>query len=147
MMHPRSLAALALIATLGGTAACDKRQTAQGATRDSVATAGLNVTELKLGRSLNPDNTIKDNTDDFKATDTVFAVVQTRGNETGTLKARWTYQDGQVVDETSQPIAPSGDESRTEFHISKPDGLPAGRYRIEVSVNGRVVDSEEFEVK
>lgn len=146
-MQLRSLAALALIATLAGTAACDKRQTAQGAERESVDNAGLSVTSLKLGRSLNPDRTVNDNTDDFKPGDTVFAVVETRGSEAGTLKARWTYQDGQVVDETAQPLAPSGSESRTEFHIAKPDGLPVGRYRVEISVNGRVVDSEEFEVK
>jgi hypothetical protein len=146
-MHLRSLAACALIATLAGTAACDKRQTAQGATRDSTAAAGLSVTSIKLGRSLNPDNTIKDNTDNFRPTDPIYAVVETKGNETGTLKARWTFEDGQVIDETSQPIAPSGAESRTEFHITKPDGWPVGRYRLELSVNGRVVDTKEFEVK
>jgi hypothetical protein len=146
-MHVRSLAACALIATLAGTAACDKRQTAQGAERDSMAVAGLNVTSVKLGRSLNPDNTIKDNTDTFRPGDPIYAVVETKGNETGTLKARWTFQDGQVIDETSQPIAPSGAESRTEFHITKPDAWPVGRYRLELSVNGRVVETKEFEVK
>jgi hypothetical protein len=137
-----------LIATIAGTAACDKRQTAQGATRESATEdAGLTVSSVKLGRSLNPDGTVKDNTDNFKPGETVYAVVETKGNQTGTIQARWTFQDGQVVAESSQPIAPSGTEARTEFHIVKPDGLPVGRYRVEISVNGRVVESEEFEVK
>jgi hypothetical protein len=62
------------------------------------------------------------------------------------LKARWTYQDGQVVDETEQAIAPTGDAA-TEFHISKPDGWPVGQYRVEVFLDGNPVQAMEFQVK
>jgi uncharacterized protein YfaS (alpha-2-macroglobulin family) len=64
---------------------------------------------------------------------------------TATLKARWTYQDGQVVNESTQTIAATGD-ARTEFHISKPDGWPAGKYKLEVLVNGSSAATKDFEV-
>jgi hypothetical protein len=63
-----------------------------------------------------------------------------------TLVARWTYGDGQLVKESSQTIAPSG-PTVSEFHISKPDGWPAGSYKVEVVANGAPVGSQSFEVK
>ena len=45
---------------------------------------------------------------------------------TAEVKAHWTYQDGQVVNESTQTIAPTGD-AKTEFHISKPEGWPPGQ--------------------
>lgn len=44
------------------------------------------------------------------------------------------------MDETEQTIAPTG-ESATEFHISKPDGWPAGKYRVEILLNGATVQT------
>jgi hypothetical protein len=35
----------------------------------------------------------------------------------------------------------------TEFHISKPDGLPAGKYKVEVLLNGNAAGSKDFTVK
>ena len=63
-----------------------------------------------------------------------------------TLAARWTYQDGQVVKEQSEAIAPAGN-AHTEFHIAKPDGWPAGKYTVAVSINGAAAGSKDFVVK
>ena len=65
---------------------------------------------------------------------------------TATIRTRWTYQDGQVVDESEQVIAPTGDAA-TEFHIQKPDGWPTGKYKLEVFLNGTAVQTKDFEVK
>src|SRR5262249_19431592 len=51
-----------------------------------------------------------------------------------TLTARWTYEDGQVVNESSQQ-AEAG-PATTEFHIAKPSGWPAGSYQIEILADG-----------
>src|SRR5678809_1164156 len=37
--------------------------------------------------------------------------------------------------------------ARSEFHISKPDGLPVGKYKVEISVDGAAAASREFEVR
>jgi hypothetical protein len=61
------------------------------------------------------------------------------------LSARWTFEDGQVVNEATQNIAPTG-PAVTEFHISKPDGWPAGKYKLEVAANGKLSGAQEFTV-
>jgi hypothetical protein len=109
----------------------------------------VRVTEVELGSSVGPDGRVNDNatSDEFRPSDTIYAAVNTEGTASGTtLVARWTYQDGQVVDETSRTISPTG-PTVTEFHISRPDGFPTGKYRVEIMVNGQSVESKEFEVK
>jgi hypothetical protein len=114
---------------------------------EATATQGIRVTDVDLGRSLNADKTIADNTESFRPVDTIYASVVTEGSSSSaSLKARWTYQDGQLVDESAQTIAPTG-KATTEFHISKPDGWPAGKYKVEVSLNGASAGTKDFEVK
>ena len=50
------------------------------------------------------------------------------------------------MDESSQTVQASG-KTRTEFHVSKPDGWPIGRYRVDVTLNGNPAGSKDFEVK
>jgi hypothetical protein len=107
----------------------------------------VRVRDVELGRAIGADGRITDETDDFRPTDTIYASVETEGSSTGTeLTARWTYQDGQVVDESTQTIAPTG-PAVTEFHIAKPSARPAGKYKLEILLNGTVVETEDFDVK
>jgi len=114
-----------------------------------VTTAALRVTEVDLGNAIGADKrvTVAGEMDEFRPTDTIYAVVATEGAASGsTLIARWTYQDGQVVDETTQTISPTG-PAVTEFHIAKPDGFPTGNYQVEILLNGQSVEKKDFEVK
>lgn len=123
----------------------------KGRTRDTgtTGTAGsaVQVEDIDLGRSLNADKSIKDNTDSFRPSDTIYASVKTDGSGINVgLKARWTYENGQPVDEATQSISPNG-EARTEFHISKPEGWPKGKYKLEVFLNGQSAGTKEFTVE
>jgi hypothetical protein len=62
------------------------------------------------------------------------------------LAAKWTYQDGQTVNESSQSIAPTG-PAATAFQVAKPDGFPAGKYKVEITKDGVSAGTREFEVK
>ena len=62
-----------------------------------------------------------------------------------TLTARWTYGDGQVVDESSQTISPTG-PAMTEFHVSKASGWPKGDYKVSIMLDGHEVQSKDFKV-
>jgi hypothetical protein len=105
------------------------------------------VTAIELGKQIGADKRVTQQMMSFAPTDTIYASVVTNGTSpSATLTARWTYQDGQVVTESTQTIAPTG-PAATEFHISKPGGWPAGTYKIEVSLNGRSTGTKEFEVK
>ena len=142
-MHTRLLGTSILSLTLVLSAACRENPGATGTTGTGV---GVRVSQIDLGRSLNADKTINDKTDSFKPNDAVYASIATDGSAaTATLKARWTYQDGQVVNESTQTIAPTGN-ARTEFHISKPDGWPTGKYKLEAFLNGSPSATKDFEV-
>ncbi len=103
----------------------------------------LDVTDVALGRSIGADKKVVEEIGDFAPTDTIYASVETSGIGSGTLAARWTFEDGQVVEEGSQSVSAAG---ITEFHVSKPDGWPAGHYEVVISLNGDEVERSGFDV-
>lgn len=108
------------------------------------APAGVTVTTVDLGNAVGGDNRVTAPATTFASGDTIHASVATDGAG-GTLTARWTFQDGQVVD-TQDKDVPAGAQV-TDFSISKPDGWPAGRYRLEILNNGMVVQTREFDTQ
>jgi hypothetical protein len=137
---------LALMLVIAGCGRSDSGTTVDTGSRSEVSSA-VRVSDVKLGRSLGADKRLTDETDDFRPTDVIYAVVETQGSgSSGELRARWTYEDGQVVDESSRNISAAGADF-TEFHISKPSGWPKGNYKVEISLNGQPVETEDFEVK
>ena len=143
-----TVAVVALL-TLG---ACSKEKkesggdVTPGAAAPAPTAATVAVADIDLGRSIS-NARIADKTNDFKPADTVYTSVHTTGTApSATVMARWTFEDGQVVSESSQSIAPNGD-AYTEFHISKPTGLPKGKYKVEVFLDSKSAGSKDFEVK
>lgn len=147
-----SLAAISFAALLAG--ACSKGDQATPA--DSAAAAmpipadtapkALEVGDIDMGRHVGPDQKITDKTDDFAPMDTIFASVDTKNAGTGTLTARWTFEDGTVVQEQNQTISPTGDAS-TEFHIVKAGGWPAGKYTLHLLLNNAEIKTKDVTVK
>jgi hypothetical protein len=107
----------------------------------------IQVTKVELGNELDSDKRIKAPATTFSTKDTIFASVVTEGiGAPAELGAKWTFQDGQVVNETKRPIAPSA-VAVTEFSIQKPDGWPAGDYKLEISLDGKPVDTKTFKIQ
>jgi len=102
------------------------------------------VVSVDLGSAVGADNKVTMASTSFATKDTIHASVATDGAG-GKLNAKWTYQDGQTVDSQDKDVA-SGPQV-TDFSISKPDGWPAGKYKVEVSLDGNVVQSRDFDVK
>lgn len=139
----RTWLALCVVLVLATSACRGNSETGTAGT----AGAGVRVTEVTLGRAIGGDKAVTDKTDDFRPNDTIYASIATDGSAPSTtLRALWTYEGGQVVDDSSRTIVPKANE-RTEFHISKPDGWPTGDYQLEVFVDGRSVEKKTFEVK
>jgi hypothetical protein len=112
-----------------------------------VTAPSLRVADVSLGKSISPDRRVTDETNDFAPGDTIYASVATEGTATrSTLAARWRFQDGQVVDESSQVISTNG-PATTEFHVSMPTGFPVGNYTVEILLDGQPVGNESFEVE
>ncbi len=114
-------------------------------------TASAAVTAVDLGSAVDADGRVVAGTSTFATTDTITASVMTNtsvpnASATGTLGARWTFEDGQVVNQESKTFNFTG-PGTTNFQISKPDGWPVGRYRVEISLDGAVVQTRDFEVR
>jgi hypothetical protein len=108
------------------------------------AAAGIQVSEVQLGTAIGDDKRVTAPTEAFKPTDTIYVSIATAGSAPkATLTSRVTFEDGQVVDESSQEVSGAG---VTEFHLSKPDGWPAGRYSVEVLLDGKSVSTRSFAV-
>ena len=152
-IHARSARAFATVAlAIVALGACSKEKkesagdVTPGAAAPAPAASTVAVADIDLGRAV-ANARVSDKTGDFKTTDTVYASVHTTGSAaTAAVMARWTFEDGQVVDESTQSIAPSGD-AYTEFHISKPGGLPKGKYKVEVFLDSKSAGTKDFEVK
>jgi hypothetical protein len=116
-------------------------------TPSPTAATALSVVDVDLGRHLDASKKVSDKTDNFAPKDTIYASVHTSGAAANqTIAARWTFQDGQTVDEHSQTISPTGD-AYTEFHIVKPTGWPKGKYTLHLLVNGAETQTKDATVK
>lgn len=149
-------AALALFIPVVACGKKDEAYTEPGATATippaappaTPAAAALVVEEIDVGKGLNADRTLKDETDDFGVRDTIYASVKTEGASAGSrLAAKWTFQDGQTVSEGSQNISPTGGETRHEFHIEKATPWPRGNYKLEILLDGVSAGTKDFSVK
>ena len=115
------------------------------------APAAATVTSVDLGSAVGADMKISTPATTFAPKDTIYASVMTSTGDPAAsvpakLGAKWTFEDGQVVNEETKDLTLSG-TGDTEFHISKPDGFPTGKYKVEISLDGNVVQSRDFEVK
>jgi hypothetical protein len=149
MMDRRYSALVAVLTLVVIATACQRSEPPSAAPPTPAAQPAatpFKVSLLEVGKEVGANKRVTTPTTSFGANDTVYASVVTEGAAPSVaLKARWTYQDGQVIDESTQTIAPTG-PAVTEFHISKPSGWPAGKYKVEISANGTVATSRDFEV-
>ncbi|MGI8561435.1 MAG: hypothetical protein ACR2J7_08390 [Luteimonas sp.] len=131
--------------------AASEPTTMPSATPAPSATSPVSVTTVDLGNAVDSSQRVTTPMTAFSPGDTIYASVATRAADTsaparGTLAARWTYQDGQVVDELSQDFAFTG-SGNTVFQIGNPDGWPTGTYKVEIMLDGNVVQTRQFEVR
>lgn len=151
---------VSLVAALATLAACsrdasDTMDSAAGTAAIGASTAAaatqsaLTVVNVDMGKHLQADKDVSDDTDTFAKGDTVYASVLTSGIEpegqTSNIVGRWSFPDGSNVDEKAQGVAEGS--NRLVFFLTKPAGLAAGKYTFRVLVDDREVRSKEFTVQ
>ena len=142
----KSLAVLAVALT----AACsaDQRDTIDSAAGSAidVARTELSVLNVDMGKHVDAEKKVTDGTETFAATDTIYASVHMSGTATdGQLAAKWIFPDSSVVDQKADNIADG--TQRHVFFITKPGGLPVGKYTFRVIVDGREVRDKDVTVR
>jgi hypothetical protein len=114
------------------------------------AAAPLTVAKLTLGSAVNADHQVTRPGDSFASNDkAIYASVATEGSSGGaTLNAKWSYLEGrgQLVSNISQSIATDG-PAITTFKVQNPDLWPEGKYQVEISLDGKSVAKQEFQIK
>jgi hypothetical protein len=134
-----------------GTASCKKKEAPPppeaAAPAPAPAPPAFAVQGIEVGKSIDADKKVTAPAATFGRRDTIYASVATEGAAPSkAISAKWTFQDGQVVKEQAESIAPSG-PAATEFHISKKGPWPVGKYKVEISVDGAPAGSKDFEIK
>lgn len=117
------------------------------ATPPAPAPAAATVSNITVGSTAAADKSVAA-VATFKPTDKIIASVKTDGAASNVeVGAKLTYQDGQVVAEPKQTINTSGAET-TNLEFSNANPWPAGKYTIDVTLNGTPAGSQQsIEVK
>ncbi len=114
------------------------------------AEAPLTVAKLTLGSDVNAQHQVTRASSSFAPDNKmIYASVATEGRSGGaTLNAKWSYLEGQgqLVSSISQSIATDG-PAVTTFKVQNPDLWPEGKYRVEISLDGKSVAKQDFEIK
>ncbi len=105
--------------------------------------------KLTLGDAVDEGHKVTRATDHFAPDDkTLYASVATVGSsKEATLNAKWSYLEGhgQLVSNISQSIATDG-PAITTFKVHNPDLWPEGKYKVEISINGKPVANQDFQI-
>lgn len=124
---------------------------ASNTTPTTASTTGnaLSVASVTLGDAVNAARQVTQASNLFAASDKIiYASVATVGRSGGaTLNAKWSYLEGQgqLISSISQAIATDG-PAVTTFMVQNPDLWPEGKYKVEISLDGKSIVTEDFEV-
>jgi len=119
------------------------------ATTPAAASTPLSFSKLTLGDAVNSERQVTKASTSFAVTDkTIYASVATEGSSNGAkLNAKWSYLEGQgiVVSNITQSIATDG-PAITTFKVQNPDLWPEGKYKVEISLDGKTVADQDFQI-
>ena len=104
----------------------------------------INVSNVQVGKALNPDNSVGYITTQFKPNDTFYVSVLTEEPGASTLTVRWRL-NGQVVSEAHKDVSYMR-PAATEFHLTNSGGFPEGPYQVDILVDGALAESRNFRV-
>ncbi|AIF46056.1 hypothetical protein [Dyella japonica] len=115
----------------------------------SVNGGEIKVAAVTIGSQVNAAHAISKEQRQFAPEDKdIYASVATTGTtDHATLNAKWSYIDGQdeTFTSTTESIATDG-PAITTFKVQNPNAWPKGKYKVVISLNGKAVASEGFEV-
>lgn len=116
----------------------------------AAVTATTRVDSVDLGTATGADMRITAPMTAFGKNDTIIAAVahstsDPAANVAGTLSAKWTTADGTVINEETKDVNFTG-VGVTNFQVAKPEGWAPGTYKLEISLDGTVVQTREFTV-
>lgn len=115
--------------------------------------ATASIASVDVGSAVDAAMKVTAPTASFKPKDTVHVSIATSTSDpaatvAGKVGAKLTYMNGteeMVVSDETRDLNMT-DKGTTNFQFAKPDGWPAGKYKIAISLDGNVVQTREFDV-
>lgn len=145
-----SLAALSLGACKKGDSADSSSQNPPAAEPVPTPPPAATAQSIFTGRRIGDNKQVSDSTSKFNARDTMYVVVTTTSTPSGgNMMAKWTFETGAVVDSIMQQVEKTDSVKTTavtEFHVMKKDPWPAGKYTIDITLDGRSLGTKTVEV-
>lgn len=114
--------------------------------------ATASVEAITLGTSVGQDRSIPEPATRFSSdAGTLYAAVVLTSSQPdtptqGTLQARWSFQDGQLVDERSEAFDFTGQDT-INFRVRHQDGWPAGDYTLATEIDGQPAQRVTFTIE
>lgn len=110
----------------------------------------LSVTQVETGADVGTDLRVITTQDNFAPNETVIVAI-TLANASaapvnGQVTARWVGPDGQIFNEESQQKDFSGHQT-VNFRVAEPKGFKPGNYKLEIALNGSVVQTHDFSIR
>ena len=143
-----SFAALAVLAVACGRP--DDRDVDTGEESEAVTpSAPARVSNIELGSAVGANLRVSEATTTFGPQDTMFLSVMTsNASEDSRVSARWTAEDGSVIDSSGQSVARDAGTTAavTQFRVVSEDGWEPGKYTVDIWLNDAPVGTREFEV-
>lgn len=105
----------------------------------------LNVVGIQTGKSLNSDHSIGTHAASFRPSDPMYVSVLSAGRGKGTITVTWSL-GGQVLHTVTKKVSYNG-QAATDFRFAAADEFPVGDYTIEVSVDGKSIETRRVKVE
>jgi len=119
------------------------------ATGAAPAGTAFRVSAVTLGNAVDGAQHVSKPATQFAPDDkTIYASVASTGTTRDTaLNARWNYLEGagQLISSVTQRLASDG-PATTTFTLHNPDLWPEGKYNVQISVDGKLVDTRTFTI-
>lgn len=133
--------------------ACDRAGTREAEVDEesaTVAPGAPRVSNIELGKRTGPNLRVSETASTFMERDTVYlSVVTNNATEDSRVSARFTSQDGAVIDSSGQNVARDAGTTTavTQFRLVQDNGWPVGTYTVDIWLNDAPVGTRQFDVK
>ena len=115
--------------------------------------ATASIAAVDIGTAVDAGMKVTTAASTFKPADTVHVSIGTATSDpaatvAGKVGAKLVYLDksGEMVVSDETRDLNLSNTGNTSFQFAKPSGWPVGKYRIDISLDGKVVQSKEFDV-
>ncbi len=140
-------AAVITIATLAFAGCAKKEEAAPPPVAETPRVVPFRVVSMDLGKQLDANMRVVQSSALFGVRDTIHLAIASEGTSANvTLRAIWKFEDGQIVGDDAQGLAPTG-PAQTEFHIINKAAWPKGKYNVEVFADTISAGKKEFIVQ